>query len=79
VKYGKRWTLNTVVGFQKKAEIQAACQELTNADPGTKQYIGGYQRALSKVVSDLTEERDEYAAMAIEWTNRSLPVEVQRK
>jgi hypothetical protein len=69
-----------VVGFQKKAEIQAACQELTNADPGTQQYIGGYQQALSKVVRDLTkEERDEYGAMAIEWTNRSPPVEVQRK
>ena len=69
-----------MVGFQKKAEIQAACQELTNADLGTKQYIGGYQRALSKVVRDLTEEEwDEYAAKAIEWTNRSLPVEVQRK
>ena len=33
---------------------------------------------MSKVVSDLTEEEwDEYGAMAIEWTNRFLPVEVQ--
>jgi hypothetical protein len=80
VKYVKRWNLKSVVGFQRKADIQDVCRELTDSNPGTKKYIGGYQKALSKVVNELTEEeQEEYRAMAKEWTKRSPPVEVQRK
>ena len=40
----------------KKAEIQVLCREQTGSDPGTKDYMAGYQKALAKVVEDLEEE-----------------------
>jgi hypothetical protein len=80
VNYVRKWNLKQVVGMVKKAEIQVLCREQTGSDPGTKDYMAGYQKALAKVVEDLEEEEmAEYQELANEWTKRSPPVEVQRK
>ena len=69
-----------MVGFMKKPEIQDVCEEETQARPGTQRYISGYQKALKTIVDGLTEEEEaRFKALAKEWTDKSPPVEVQRK
>lgn len=64
----------------KKAEIQELCKEETGSKPGTKKYLSGYQKALAKVMEDLTpEEVSGFKEMAREWSDKSPPKEVQRK
>jgi hypothetical protein len=73
VNYTKHWSM-------KKAEVQEACKELTNSNPGTREYIVGYQKALSRVVKDLNEDEEtEYQKLVMEWNKRSPPAEIQRK
>ena len=80
VNYTKCWTLKQVVGFMKKAEVQEVCKELTNSNPGTREYIAGYQKALGRVVEDLDEDEEtEYQKLVTEWNQRSPPTEIQRK
>jgi hypothetical protein len=65
---------------KKKVEIEQICKENTAATPGTKAYMGGYQKALAQVVDGLTEEEEtEYQILAEEWTKQSPPTEVQQR
>jgi hypothetical protein len=80
VNYIRKWSLKKVVGHIKKVEIQEICQEDTGCLPGTKGYISGYQKALASVVEELSPtEEAKLQALAEEWTQRSPPVELQRK
>jgi hypothetical protein len=80
VTYFKKWTLKTVVGHVLKPEVEETCKDMTAASPGTQEYIAGYQTALKQVVDELSaEDRQTYAAMAVEWSNQSPPVDVQRR
>jgi hypothetical protein len=80
ITYIRRWNLNQVVSHMKKAEIQKLCKEETSANPGTKGYLSGYQKALAKVMEDLSpEEVSGFKEIAREWSKKSPPTEVQRK
>jgi hypothetical protein len=72
--------LKQVVGHVLKARVEDICKENTGALPGTSEYLAGYQKALSEVVEELTEEEEsEYKALMDEWTSTSPPLELQRK
>jgi len=69
-----------VVGFVKKGEVEELCKAETRSNPGTTDYLAGYQGALRKVVEQLGEEEaTEYLALAKEWNELSAPVDVQRR
>ena len=53
--YVRKWNLKQVVGFLKKADIQDICQTETQCLPGTKHYIGSYQKAVTMVVEGLSK------------------------
>jgi hypothetical protein len=79
-RYLKVWTKNSVAGFMKRSEIQDVCEKATKSKPGQSKYLAGYQKALAEVVSGLSEEEEsEYRALAVEWTKKSPPQELQRK
>lgn len=78
--YVKKWNLKRVVGVVKEDEVRDRCKDETGANPGTRLYIGGYQKALGKVTEDLTEgEVEEFSKLASEWSKKSPPIEVQRR
>jgi hypothetical protein len=80
ITYVRRWNFNQVVGHVKRPQIQEICKDETEAEPGTQGYMGGYQQALATVMKDLSQEEvEEYKKMAVEWSNKSPPKEVQRK
>src|ERR1700733_7004057 len=80
VRYFQKWSLKKVVGHVLKTQVEELCKDKTGASPGTKEYIAGYQTALKEGVDDLSaEDRQRYEAMAEDWTNRSPPIEVQRR
>jgi hypothetical protein len=78
--YIRKWTVKKVVAHEMKREIEDICKEETQALPGTRDYITGYQKALAQVVEGLDEtEVAKFQDMANEWTKKSPPIEVQRK
>jgi hypothetical protein len=78
--YVQKWTLKRVLIHQKREEIEEICREHTQALPGTREYIGGYQKALAEVVESLdATEVDHFNSMAEEWTKKSPPAEVQQR
>jgi hypothetical protein len=80
VRYVRKWNLKQVVGHMEKARIEEVCKEQTGSNPGTRNYLGGYQKALTDVVDNLSEEEvSGYRKMAREWTMKSPPEHVQRK
>lgn len=80
VTYVRKWNLKQVVGFLKKVEIQDICQTETQCLPGTKHYIGGYQKALTTVVEGLSKlEKARLHGLAKEWTKKKPPPEVQQR
>jgi len=80
VNYTKRWTLKHVVGFMKKAEVQEVCKELTNSNPGTREYIAGYQKHWVEWWRIwMRMKRPNTRKLVTEWNQRSPPTEIQRK
>jgi cation transport regulator ChaC len=80
VTYMRKWSLRQVVGFVRKAEVQDLCKEQTGSNPGTKDYLAGYQKALAQVMEDMApEDVEEYLKLATEWNKKSPPAELQRK
>jgi len=78
--YVQKWTLKRVLIHERREEIEEICREHTQALPGTREYIGGYQKALAEVVESLdATEVDHFNSMAEEWTKKSPPAEVQQR
>jgi len=64
----------------KRQQIEDLCRQQTNSQPGARDYLAGYQKALAGVVDNLGEEEvEEYSVMAKEWNNKSPLVDVRRR
>jgi hypothetical protein len=73
-KWGKKWTVRSVINHQRREEII----ELTGGRAGDKDMIGNYQAALNTVLKGMTDEERQLAEeTAEEWTNKAPPPEVQ--
>lgn len=73
-------TLRKVICWDKKAEIEKAVRALSNAEPGTSQYLSSYSKGLEQVMT--TIDKDEMArllAMKGKWMEKEHPVELQRR
>ena len=67
--YVWKWSIKNVVMYMRKKEIEDICKEETQALPGTRNYITGYQRALAQVLDGLDKmEVAKYQDMAIKGT-----------
>lgn len=80
VKYLRKWTLTRVVGHVRKNEVDEACRKRSGEASGATTYLANYQKVLKGIVQALPDdERDHYEQQALEWNQRSPPVEMQRK
>jgi hypothetical protein len=61
-----------------KLQVNQMAMQLSGAFPGSTAYLAHYRPALASVVHGLTAaETDTMRALAVEWTDRGAPVEVQ--
>jgi hypothetical protein len=73
-------TLRKVICWDKKAEIEATVRELSNAEPGTSQYLSSYSKGLEQVMSTIDKsEMARLQAMKEKWMEKEHPVELQRR
>jgi hypothetical protein len=65
-----------VVKHKKQEEINSKIP----APTGSKDYLRSYNLAVTEVLNELSEEeRKEYSALAMEWSNVRPPQEVQQR
>ena len=68
------------MNHKKKEDIAAAALELSGGAPGSKLFMGVYQKAVDQVWKGLSkEEQEEMKQTAEEWNNRAPPADVQAK
>jgi len=81
ISYVRRWSLNQVVGHERKAELEVLCRAAAPGHlPGSRGYLKKYQKVLTEFVETLpAEDKNRYTQMAQEWSDRCPPVEVQQK
>jgi hypothetical protein len=80
VAYGRKWTLNRVVGQLRKAEVDQACRDKSGATSGATTYLAKYQKVLKSIVDNLSaDEREQYEKTALDWNQKAPPADVQRK
>jgi hypothetical protein len=73
-------TLRKVICWEKKREIEAAVRELSNAEPGTSDYLASYSKGLEQVMTAIDKkEMARLQAMREKWTQIEHPVELQRR
>ena len=75
-KWTRSWTVRMVTGQLKKNEVEKLVGETAGSGP----YLRNYPAALSKVVSQLSEEeKANYALLAREWNKAGPPRHIQIK
>lgn len=63
-----------------REEINKLAAKLSSSPEGSTKFITWYQKAVSKVVDDLSEEmREKYQALAKIWTEQAPPRAVQQR
>lgn len=73
-------TLRKVICWDKKAEIEATVRELSNAEPGTSQYLSSYSKGLEQVMTTIDKhDMARLQAMKEKWMQTDHPVELQRR
>jgi hypothetical protein len=79
--YVKAISTRFVVAHLRQEQIHEVVTRLAKgAPPGSRAFLAKYQQGLKEVMMGLTEvEKDEYKALAEEWTNVVPPPDVQRK
>jgi len=80
-KFKRKIPLRNVVAHCRQEDVRSEVEKiLPNAKPGSREYLSHYQRALTKLMEQLSnEEWDEYEILRKEWEDTSPPVEIQRK
>jgi len=69
-----------VVHLRQEQIHEVVTRRAKGALPGSRAFLAKYQQGLKEVMAGLTEaEKEEYKAMAEEWTNAVPPPDVQRK
>jgi len=73
-------TLRKVICWDKKAEIEATVRDLSNAEPGTSQYLASYSKGVEQVMTTIDKhEMARLQAMREQWMQTEHPVELQRR
>jgi hypothetical protein len=75
----KNFTLRDVIKHTHKDDIHSIVSEVTDAQPGHKDWLRHYPAALTQVIENLSEdERIEAEKILDQWTDDGVPREVQR-
>jgi hypothetical protein len=72
--------LGTVIAHEEKVAIEAEVRRLSDAAPGSKEYLRFYHQGLKNVKEGLPAEKlQQYQDAILDWQERGYPPAIQRK
>ena len=76
----RKWSYHEVMIAMHREELHELATELSQTAPGSLDFLKSYHEARKQVEQKLTDaERQEYKAMAKEWSEKRLPPLMQRR
>ena len=80
IKFTRRWSGRNVFYHENKVDITKLTQQMSGGVPGSQAFLGALQDATTSLWKKLSsEEQDQYAIIAKEWSNDRPPKDIQAK
>lgn len=76
----RRWSARNVFYHDKREDVMGLAQKMSGSTPGTPEFLGSLQAAITQLWDKLSvEEQERYAETARDWSENAPPNHIQSR